>query len=104
MAGQVSQAESQVIYRRLVNVATRLLDVKEEIDRLDAVKVSLDLATNLDADSGGNLTTAQATALFAELVKYRDWFDNVTVAASGAESSNDRRATLDPFLAAESLI
>jgi len=104
MAGQVSQSESQVIYRRLVNAAVRLLDIKEEVDRLDALKVSLDLATNLDAESGGNLTKAQAVTLFAELTKYRDWFANVTVAATGSESSNDRRAALDPFIAAEPLV
>jgi hypothetical protein len=104
MAGQVSQSESQVIYRRLTQVAVRLLDMREEIDRLDAARVSLDLAANLDDESGGHLTTAQATALFTELTKYRDWFDNVTVAATGAESSNDRRATIDPFILAEPLV
>lgn len=104
MAGQVSQAESDVIYRRLAQVAVRLIDIREEIDRLDALKTSLNLDVNLDPESGGNITVAQATALFIELIKYRDWFDNVTVAATGVEGSNDRRATIDPFILAEPLI
>ena len=104
MAGQVSQAESQVIYRRLAQVSVSLLGLNEEIDRLDAAKVSLDLAANLDEDSSGNLTKAQAVALFGELVKYRAWFGNTTVAATGVEGSNDRRAKIDPFILAEPLI
>lgn len=104
MAGQVSQSESRVIYERLAQVAVSLLGIKEEIDRLDALKVSLDLGTNLEPEPGGNLTKVQAVALFAELTKYRDWFENVTVAATGVEGSNDRRETLDPFILAEPLI
>jgi len=104
MAGQVSQSESQVIYRRLAAVAVRLLDIKEEIDRLNALNVSLNLGTNLDAESGGNLTVAQAVSFYGELVKYRDWFSNVAVAATGTSGSNDRRAALDPFILAAPLV
>ena len=104
MAGQVSQSESQVIYKRLVNIAVQLLDLKEEIDRLDSAKVSLDLGSNLDAESGGNLTKAQAIAIFSELTKYRNWFDNKTQASSGTEESNTRRAALDSFILAEPLV
>lgn len=104
MAGQVSQSESQVIYRRLTQVAVSLLGLQEEINRLDALKVSLDLGTNLDPESGGNLTKAQAVALFGELTKYRSWFENATVAATGVEGSNDRREALDPFILAEPLV
>jgi hypothetical protein len=104
MAGQVSQSESQVIYRRLCAVAVRLLDIKEEIDRLDALNQSMTLGTNLDAEAGGNLTLAQASSLFTELVKYRDWFNNQAVAATGTAGSGTRRAIIDPFILAEKLI
>jgi hypothetical protein len=104
MAGQVSQSESQVIYRRLAHVAVRLLDIKEEIDRLDALNASLALGSNLDAESGGHLTVAQAGALFTELVKYRDWFGNLAVAATSTSGSGARRAVIDPFILADPLV
>jgi hypothetical protein len=104
MAGQVSQSESQVIYRRLAAVAVRLLDVREEIDRLSAANTSMNFPVNLDPESGGNLTVAQAVTLFGELAKYRSWFDNATVAATGGEGSGTRRAALDPFILAEPLV
>ena len=104
MAGQVSQSESQVVYRRLIAVAVRLLDIKEEIDRLDALNQSLSLGANLDPESGGHLTVAQASSLFTELTKYRDWFDNLATSATGTSGSGARRAVLDPFILAEPLV
>jgi len=104
MAGQVSQSESQVIYRRLSQVALRLLDIKEEIDRLDALNASMSLGTNLDPESGGHLTVAQAVTFFGELVKYRDWFANLSVSPTGTSGSGDRRAALDPFILAGPLV
>ena len=104
MAGQVSQSESQVVYRRLCAVAVRLLDIKEEIDRLDALNTSLTLGSNLDAEGGGNLTLAQASSLFGELVKYRDWFNNLATAATSTSGSGARRAIIDPFILAEKLV
>ncbi len=104
MAGQVSQSESQVVYRRLAQVSVQLLGLKEEVDRLIALNASVDLGANLEEDSGGNLTKAQAVTLVGELVKYQSWFENATVAATGAEDSGDRRAALDPFILAEPLI
>jgi hypothetical protein len=104
MAGQVSQSESQVIYRRLSAVAVRLLDIKEEIDRLSALNTTLSLGTNLEPESGGNLTVAQAATLFGELLKYQTWFNNFQVAQTGTSGSTDRRAALDPFILAEPLL
>jgi hypothetical protein len=104
MAGQVSQSESDVIYRRLVAVAVQLLALNEEVDRLVALSLSLDLQTNLDPESGGHLDKAQAVTMFGEMVNYRSFFGNTTVAASGGEGSNDRRAALDPFILAEPLV
>lgn len=104
MAGQVSQSESQVIYRRLAHISTQLLGIKEEIDRLQALNTTLNLGANLDAESGGNLTLAQASTLFAELVKYQSWFNNFSVAQTGTSGSTDRRAAMDPFILAEPLV
>ncbi len=104
MAGQVSQSESQVIYKRLTNVAAQLLGLKEEIDRLSSLNTSVDFGANRDPESGGNLTKAQAVSLFGELNKYRNWFDNKTQASSGAEESNTRRSAIDPFILAEPLV
>ncbi len=104
MAGQVSQSESQVIYKRLINVSLNLLDLHEEIARLTSVNASVDLSSNLDPESGGNLTKAQAVSLFSELMKYQNWFANKTQASSGAEDSNTRRAAIDPFILASPLV
>lgn len=104
MAGQVSQSESQVIYRRLVNVAVSLLGLKEEADRLKALNDSVDLSTNLDEEAGSNLTKAQALAFVAEMLKFEAWFDNFNVNSTGVEESGDRRAALDPLILAEPLI
>lgn len=96
--------ESQVIYRRLAHISVQLLGVKEEIDRLSALNTSMSLGTNLDPESGGHLTLAQAVTLFGELNKYRDWFGNLAVSSTGTSGSNDRRAALDPFILAEPLV
>jgi hypothetical protein len=104
MAGDVSQSESQVIYRRLSQVCLQLVGVAEEIDRLDASRIALDLATNLDPEQGGHLTKAQAVALFTELLTFRNWWQNNTVASTGAEGSDDRRNIIDPFIVAEPLL
>lgn len=104
MAGQVSQSESQVIYRRLSACAIRLLDIHEEIGRLSALNTTLNLGANLDNDAGGNLTVAQAAALFTELQKYATWFNNFSVAQTGTSGSTDRRAAMDPFILAGPLL
>ena len=104
MAGQVSQSESNIIYKRLANVANNLLGIREEVERLASAATSLDLAANLDNSSNGTLTKAQAIAVFVELNKYKDWFDNKAVASTGAEASPDRRAAIDPFILAEPLL
>ena len=104
MAGQVSQSESDVIYKRLVNVSLNLLDIHEEIARLTSMNTSVDLSTNLDPESGGNLTKAQAVSLFSELKKYQNWFTNKTQASSGAEESTTRRTAIDPFILVSPLV
>jgi hypothetical protein len=104
MAGQISQSESQVVYRRLAAVAVQLLGLKEEVARLKALNTSVDLSANLDEESGGHLTKAQALAFVTEMLKYEEWFDNTTVAATIGEGDPARRATMDPLILAEPLV
>lgn len=99
MAGPISQSESDRVYQRLQNLAKQMLDMKEEIDRLESLKNSLDLATNLDEQSSGFVTKAEAIAFFqGPITHYENWFDNQDVNADGIAGSNDRRAKIDPFL------
>lgn len=104
MAGPVSQAESQVYYRRLVNAAKAFQDVYEEVLRLRSENVTFDLATNLDDEAGGILTKAEAGAFFAVLQDFTDFYENVDVSADGVAGSSDRRDKVNPFIAAEPLI
>jgi hypothetical protein len=104
MAGEVSQSESDLIYRRLAQVAVQLVGLAEEVDRLDASRIALDLATNLDPQGGGQLSVAQAVALFTELLTFRNWWLNNTVGSTGVEGSPDRRAIIAPFILAEPLL
>ncbi len=104
MSGQISQSESQGYYKRFANAAVRLRGIREEIGRLSSEWVSLDLGTNLDEESGGYVTKAQAGALIGELAGFREWYDNFTVAASAGEGSDNRHAALAPFFGAEKLI
>lgn len=103
MSGPVSQSESNRIYARLQNAVKSLLDVKEEIDRLESLNASFNLSLNLDEHSGGEVTKAEAIACFQALASYRQWFNNATVAFDTTNGGPERRAKLDPFLLANSL-
>lgn len=102
MAGTVSQSESDVIYRRIQNAAKQLLDVYEEIQRLQSLSVTLNLGVQLDESSSGIVSKAEAIAMFTgPLQDFEDWFDNLQVNPDGLSQSTDRRAKLDPFLVTE---
>lgn len=103
MAGSISQSESDRIYKRLQNAARAMLNVAEEVSRLESINTSVDLVTNLDEHSGGNVTKAQAIAIFQGLQSYRAWWQNNTVAAEVGEQDPARRARFDPFLILENL-
>lgn len=103
MAGPVSQSESDIVYRRLQNSARALLGVYEEVKRLRSLDTSLDLATNLDPHSGGEVVKADAIALFGALTSFETWFENHTVAFEGTDGGPERRARIDPFLLPENL-
>jgi hypothetical protein len=99
MSGIVSQSESERVYQRLVNVAKQLLDSYEEIKRLQSLSASLNLGANLDEQGAGELSKAEAIALFTgPLQDFEDFMDNLVVSADGVPESGDRRGKLDPFL------
>jgi hypothetical protein len=104
MAGPLTQSESQVIYRRLAAISVALLGLKEEADRLFSLNQSVDLNTNLDPESGGNVTKAEAVTLVGEINNFRDFWENNTVAATTGEGDPARRAAFDPFILAEPLL
>ena len=104
MSGQVSQSESDNYYRRLVNAAKVLQDTYEEVKRLQSEKVTLNLATTLDEHSGLIVTKAQAIALFGVLTDFESFYENATVPFDTTDGGTERRAKIDPFLAAEPLI
>ena len=107
MSGPISQSESNVIYQRLINVATRLRDVEEEVKRLQAENTTFDFPTFLDEPTIGanSLTKAEALAFVTgPMTDYSDYFANVaSVASDGAADSSDRRDKMNPLLLAEPL-
>lgn len=104
MAGLISQSESDVIYRRLVNMATSLRDVDEEIARLKSENVTFNFGANLDPPSNGALTKAEAIAFVTgPLFDYSDFFANKSVASDGVAGSSNRRDKVNPMLLAEPL-
>lgn len=107
MAGSISQSESDVIYRRLINVATRMRDLDEEVARLKSENVTFDFATNLDEPSigGGSLSKAEGLAFVAgPMFDYADYFANVAVSSDGTSGSSDRRDKMNPLLLVEPLV
>jgi len=105
MSGIVSQSESNRYYKRLVNISLTIQGAYEEIKRLQSEKVTLDLGANLDEESSGTLSKAEAIALFlGPLQDFESWYENVSVAPDGDEGSETRRGKIDPFLAADGLI
>ena len=109
MAGQVSQSESDIYYRRLVNAVKAMQDTYEEVKRLQSEKVTLNLATNLDEHSSGGggpgiVTKVQAISLFGVLTDFESFYENATVPFDTTDGGTERRAKIDPFLAIEPLI
>lgn len=106
MAGPLSQSESNVIHRRLINVATALRDTAEEIERLKSEDTTFDFATNLDEPSfgGGSLTKTEVLAFVTGPVfGFANFWANLAVAFDGSSGGSDRRDKVNPLLLAEPL-
>ena len=105
MAGPVSQSESDVYYRRLVNAAKALQDTYEEVKRLQSEIVTFNLGVNLDDFSQvGTLPKSEAVAFFSVLTAFESFYENATVTFDTADGGTARRDKINPFLAAEPLI
>jgi len=104
MAGPISQAESDLIYRRLINVATRLRDIGQEIEDLKSQNTTFNFSTNLDEPTAGSLTKTETLAFVTgPMFGYSDFWANETIASDGTAGSADRRNKVNPLLLAEPL-
>ncbi len=104
MAGPLSQSESNLIHRRLINVATSLRDAAEEIERLKSDNITFDFGTNLDEPSFGGLTKAEALAFaVGPMFGFADFWVNSTVTFDGTAGGSERRDKVNPLLLAEPL-
>jgi hypothetical protein len=100
MAGPVSQTESDLIYRRLASVCVSLQGAYEEVKRLDSLKTTQDLGTNLDEPSHGLVTKTQAVDLFTGFLA-----DFIAMYEGGnLNAGPNRRTEADHFLAIASQI
>ena len=88
-----TQSDSNVFHTRLMHLATALVDIDEEIERMLSLAASEDLSTNLHDASDGSVTKAEAIALNGVVQSFMTWLD-------GAQTSADpnRRQKLDAYL------
>lgn len=104
MAGPLSQAESDVVARRLINVATAMRDAAEEIARLESENTTFNFSANLDEPSFGGVTKAELLAFVTgPMFGFRDFWNNETIAFDGSSGSSDRRDKINPLLLTEPL-
>lgn len=88
-----TQSDSDIFHTRLMHVATGLLDLDEEIERLLSLAASEDLATNLTDASDDSVTKAEAVALNGVVQSLRAWF-----AGTATSVDANRRQKLDAYL------
>lgn len=104
MAGPITQSESDVIARRIQNVAKQMLDMAEEMARLRSLNASLDLSTNLDEPTSGVVTKQNILDFVTgPMNDYEDFFANLTVPFDTTSGGGERRAKIDPFLVTENV-
>lgn len=106
MAGQLNVPESDVIHRRIINVATALRDAAEEIARLKSDDATFNFATNLEEPSfgQGGLTKAEVIAFVSgPMFDFDDFWANATVPFDTADGGSERRDKINPLLLAEPL-
>ena len=102
MAGQLNQSDSDVIYRRLINVATAMRGAAEEIDRLKSENTTFDFAANLEQPSIPGLTKAEALAFVTgPMFGFANFWVNATVPFDTTDGGRQRRDKVNPLLLAE---
>ncbi len=104
MAGPITQSESDVIARRVQNLAKQMLDMAEEMARLRSLDSSLNLGTNLDEPTSGIVTKSDITTFVSgPMADFEDFWANATVAFDTTDGGGERRAKVDPFLVTENV-
>lgn len=88
-----TQSDSDVFHTRVMNVVTALVDVLEEVERLQSLAVSEDLVTNLHDASDASVTKAEAIAVNGVMNTYEDW-----MRGDVASADTNRRQKLDAYL------
>ncbi len=104
MAGPITQSESDVIARRVQNLAKQMLDMAEEMARLRSLDSSLNLGTNLDEPTSGIVTKSDITTFVSgPMADFEDFWANTTAAFDTTDGGGERRAKVDPFLVTENV-
>lgn len=95
----INASNSEVIFKRIQNAVKSVRDVAEEIERLESLNDTEDIATNLQELASGTPSKAEAVAAFLGLRSFKRWWDNQDELHEGAaEGDNDRVARFNPFL------
>ena len=104
MAGPLSKSESDVVARRLINVATQMRDMAEEIARLESENTTFNFSTNLDEPSFGGVTKAELLDFVTgPMFGFRDFWANATILFDTSDGGSERRDKVNPLLLAEPL-
>jgi hypothetical protein len=88
-----TQSDSDVFHTRIMNAATSLVDVLEEVERLQSLAASENLSTNLHDASDASVTKAEAIAVNGVMNSFEDWMAGTATTADAA-----RREKLDAYL------
>lgn len=88
-----TQSDSDVFHERIMNAVVALVDVLEEVERLQSLASSEDLATNLHDASDASVTKDEAIAVNGVMNSYQTWMDGTATSADP-----DRREKLDAYL------
>jgi hypothetical protein len=88
-----TQSDSDVFHTRIMNAVTALVDVLEEVERLQSLAASESLSTNLHDASDASVTKAEAIAVNGVMNSYQDW-----LAGTATSADATRREKLDAYL------
>lgn len=100
----LTQPESDVIYKRLINTAVAMRDLHEEIDRLKSANVTFDFPTNLLEPTISGFTKAEALAyVTGPMFDFADFWDNLTVTFDTLSAGSAREDKINELLLAEPL-
>ena len=88
-----TQSDSNIFHTRIMNAVVALVDVLEEVERLQSLAASENLSTNLHDASDGSVTKDEAIAVNGVMNSYEDW-----MAGTATNADPNRREKLDAYL------